>query len=57
MYFFQATGGQDNVLRIWVLKEQYAYFDDMRQKYSEGKQLSFKNDKTLLTIEIFTKVK
>ena len=33
---FQATGGQDNLLRVWVLKDSYAYFDDMRQKYSEG---------------------
>ncbi len=35
--FYQATGGQDNLLRVWVLKDSYAYFDDMRQKYSEGK--------------------
>ena len=27
--------GQDNVLRIWVLKSAYNYFDDMRQKYAE----------------------
>ncbi|CAH1781737.1 unnamed protein product [Owenia fusiformis] len=32
-----ATGGQDSVIRIWVLKDAYAYFDDMRQKYSESK--------------------
>ncbi len=30
-----ATGGQDNLLRVWVLKDSYSYFDDMRQKYSQ----------------------
>ena len=39
--YSQATGGQDNLLRVWVLKESYAYFDDMRQKYSEGKYYIF----------------
>ncbi len=33
---FQATGGQDSMLRVWVLKSAYSYFDNMRQKYSEG---------------------
>ena len=33
----QATGGQDSVLRIWVLKSAYSYFEDLRQKYVEGK--------------------
>lgn len=37
----QATGGQDNLMRVWVLKESYTYFDDMRQKYSEGKLAVF----------------
>ncbi|XP_035220979.1 WD repeat-containing protein 44-like, partial [Stegodyphus dumicola] len=33
-----ATAGQDHDLRIWVLKDAYKYFDDMRQKFnSEGK--------------------
>ncbi|XP_053404218.1 WD repeat-containing protein 44-like [Mercenaria mercenaria] len=32
-----ATGGQDSVLRIWVLDSAYNYFDDMRQKYVEMK--------------------
>lgn len=32
----QATGGQDSVLRIWVLESAYNYFDDMRQKYIES---------------------
>ena len=31
-----ATGGQDNTLRIWVLKSAYYYFNDMRQKYADG---------------------
>ncbi|ELU01236.1 hypothetical protein CAPTEDRAFT_177177 [Capitella teleta] len=31
-----ATGGQDNLLRVWVLKGAYAFFDDMRQKYNEA---------------------
>ncbi|XP_059148415.1 WD repeat-containing protein 44-like isoform X2 [Physella acuta] len=30
-----ATGGQDSVLRIWVLKSTYTYFEDFRQKYSD----------------------
>lgn len=34
-----ATGGQDNVLRIWVLKSAFNYFDDMRQKYAETNSL------------------
>lgn len=29
-----ATAGQDRVLRIWVLKEAYAFFQDMRTKYN-----------------------
>ncbi|KAK6195219.1 hypothetical protein SNE40_000691 [Patella caerulea] len=32
-----ATGGQDSVLRIWVLKSAYSHFDDLRQKYSDVK--------------------
>ncbi|ESO92849.1 hypothetical protein LOTGIDRAFT_120142 [Lottia gigantea] len=32
-----ATGGQDGVLRIWVLKSAYSHFDDLRQKYSDVK--------------------
>ncbi|XP_052784065.1 WD repeat-containing protein 44-like isoform X2 [Mya arenaria] len=32
-----ATGGQDSVLRIWVLETAFNYFDDMRQKYIEMK--------------------
>ncbi|CAL1538845.1 unnamed protein product [Lymnaea stagnalis] len=30
-----ATGGQDSILRIWVLKSTYSYFEDFRQKYSD----------------------
>ena len=33
---FQATGGQDSILRIWVLKSCYGYFEEFRQKYSDG---------------------
>lgn len=29
-----ATAGQDRVLRIWVLKEAYPFFQDMRTKYN-----------------------
>uniref|UniRef100_A0A8B9H855 WD repeat-containing protein 44 n=1 Tax=Astyanax mexicanus TaxID=7994 RepID=A0A8B9H855_ASTMX len=33
-----ATAGQDNVVRIWVLKNAYDYFNNMRIKYNtEGK--------------------
>lgn len=31
-----ATGGQDNLLRVWVLKDAFSYFNDMRQKYNEA---------------------
>lgn len=31
-----ATGGQDNLLIVWVLKDAYSYFNDMRTKYSDG---------------------
>ena len=31
-----ASGGQDNLLRVWVLRDAFPYFDDMRQKYNEG---------------------
>lgn len=38
-----ATAGQDNVVRIWVLKTAFDYFNNMRLKYNtEGKtRLSF----------------
>lgn len=39
LFFLQATGGQDSVLRIWVLDSAFNYFDDMRQKYVESKGL------------------
>ncbi|XP_056267191.1 WD repeat-containing protein 44 [Pseudoliparis swirei] len=33
-----ATAGQDNVVRIWVLKSAFDYFNNMRQKYNtEGR--------------------
>ncbi|VDP08921.1 unnamed protein product [Soboliphyme baturini] len=36
-----ATAGQDNVIRIWVLKDAYKYFDDMRRKgYNKGDELA-----------------
>ena len=35
-----ATGGQDNMLRIWVLKAAYPHFDDMRTKYADGRSSS-----------------
>ena len=36
-----ATGGQDNLLRVWVLKDAFTYFSDMRQKYNEGEILKY----------------
>lgn len=34
-----ATAGQDNVVRIWVLKSAFDYFNNMRQKYNtEGEE-------------------
>ena len=29
-----ATAGQDTILRIWVLKNSYSYFDEMRNRYN-----------------------
>ncbi|PIK60633.1 WD repeat-containing protein 44 [Apostichopus japonicus] len=34
----KATGGQDHFLRVWVLKDHFTYFDDMRQKYNNQQQ-------------------
>lgn len=36
-----ATAGQDNVVRIWVLKTAFDYFNNMRLKYNtEGDLIS-----------------
>lgn len=36
-----ATAGQDNMVRIWVLKTAFDYFNNMRLKYNtEGKLIS-----------------
>lgn len=36
-----ATAGQDNVVRIWVLKTAFDYFNNMRLKYNtEGNLIS-----------------
>ncbi|XP_055589778.1 WD repeat-containing protein 44 isoform X2 [Uranotaenia lowii] len=35
-----ATAGQDRVLRIWVLKDAYPFFQDMRTKYTAADQKS-----------------
>lgn len=36
-----ATAGQDNVVRIWVLKTAFDYFNNMRLKYNtEGNPFS-----------------
>lgn len=35
-----ATAGQDRVLRIWVLKDAYPYFQDMRTKYNADQKSS-----------------
>lgn len=35
-----ATVGQDHVLRIWVLKDSFEYFNDMRQKYNAEARIS-----------------
>lgn len=32
-----ATAGQDRILRIWVLRNAYTYFQDMRTKYNTEK--------------------
>jgi len=35
-----ATAGQNNIIWIWVLKEWYHFFNDMRKKYdNKGKVL------------------
>ncbi|CAN7996526.1 unnamed protein product [Ixodes hexagonus] len=35
-----ATAGQDNVLRIWVLRDAYEHFDDMRKKHKAEGELA-----------------
>nr|XP_017092212.2 WD repeat-containing protein 44 isoform X2 [Drosophila bipectinata] len=35
-----ATAGQDKVLRIWVLKDAYPFFQDMRNKYNADQKSS-----------------
>ncbi|XP_055699891.1 WD repeat-containing protein 44-like isoform X1 [Phlebotomus papatasi] len=35
-----ATAGQDKVLRIWVLKDAYPFFQDMRTKYNAEQKSS-----------------
>lgn len=35
-----ATAGQDRVLRIWVLKDAYPYFQDMRTRYNADQKSS-----------------
>lgn len=32
-----ATAGQDRILRIWVLRHAYSYFQEMRTKYNAEK--------------------
>ena len=35
-----ATAGQNNVIWVWVLKDYFAFFNDLRNKYdSKGKRL------------------
>ncbi|KAG0410780.1 hypothetical protein HPB47_012108 [Ixodes persulcatus] len=47
-----ATAGQDNVLRIWVLRDAYEHFDDMRKKYkAEVKKDSQENPGSSTTEE------
>ena len=45
-----ASGGQDHVLRVWVLKDFLAFFQQMRDKYNEGKK------KDRLTLHIFPRL-
>ncbi|KAL4225539.1 WD repeat-containing protein 44 [Mactra antiquata] len=45
-----ASGGQDGVLRIWVLDSAFNYFDDMRQKYVEMKVSSAESQESLSSI-------
>lgn len=35
-----ATAGQDHILRVWVLKDSYDYFNNMRQKYNAEAKIS-----------------
>ncbi|GAB6020560.1 hypothetical protein CHUAL_003240 [Chamberlinius hualienensis] len=35
-----ATVGQDHILRVWVLKDSFDYFNDMRQKYNAETRIS-----------------
>lgn len=35
-----ATAGQDKVLRIWIIKDAYSFFQDMRTKYNANEKSS-----------------
>ncbi|ESO05179.1 hypothetical protein HELRODRAFT_111180 [Helobdella robusta] len=35
-----ATGGRDGVLRVWVVKDAYNVFNEMRMKYNDAGQLT-----------------
>lgn len=32
-----ATGGQDGVLRVWVVRDAFKFFNELRIKYNDGK--------------------
>lgn len=35
----QATAGQDKVVRVWVLKDAFEYFENMRKAQGQGDYL------------------
>ncbi|XP_076454073.1 WD repeat-containing protein 44-like isoform X2 [Babylonia areolata] len=44
-----ATGGQDSILRIWVLKSCFGYFEDIRRKYEDVRISPTQSEESLNT--------
>ncbi|XP_078472843.1 WD repeat-containing protein 44 isoform X2 [Lampetra planeri] len=52
-----ATAGQDNVVRIWVLKQAHEFFSNMRQKYNtEGRVSPSPSQDSLSSIKSETEI-
>ncbi|KAK7090866.1 hypothetical protein V1264_010610 [Littorina saxatilis] len=44
-----ATGGQDGILRVWVLKSCFGYFEDIRRKYEDVRISPSQSEESLNT--------
>ncbi|XKL69385.1 hypothetical protein PGB90_007154 [Kerria lacca] len=48
-----ATAGQDKILRIWVLRNAYSYFQDMRTRYNTEKVSPTPSQESLVSQQSF----